>query len=163
MATAENILLSRNLTGRFLDQSRGSYVILIKLPEEQTITIGSLNDICFSGGFYAYVGSAMGGIKSRLGYHLKRGKKRHWHIDYLLEEATIVGISICETKDRSECAIARVLSSQFDSISGFGSSDCRCRSHLFFDTDEGRLRGGIKAAIASLALSFFEIGRDPEG
>ena len=155
-------MLYNNLIGYFLNQSRGSYVLLMKLPEGQTITVGSLLGICFSSGFYAYVGSAMSGLKSRLGYHLKKSKKRHWHIDYLLEKATIVDISVCETRERSECVIARALSSQFDSIPNFGSSDCRCRSHLFFNTDEGQMRAGIKAAIASLAVSPFERGYVPE-
>lgn len=152
MAMAEGLFVNKNLYGELLDQARGSYVLHLRLAEEQIITAGSLADIPFPGGFYAYVGSAMGGLKSRLGYHLKKSKKRHWHIDYLLEKATIVDISICETLERSECAIVRALSSQFDSIPGFGSSDCRCRSHLFFDTDEERMKAGVKAAIASLAL-----------
>ena len=99
--------------------ARGSYVLLIRLSEEQTIATGSLQDVRFPRGYYAYVGSAMGGIKSRLSRHLRRNKKRHWHIDYLLERATITDISVCETEKRSECAIAQALGSQFDSISGF--------------------------------------------
>ena len=125
----------------------------MKLPEAQTITVGSLNDIYFTGGFYAYVGSAMGGIKSRLGHHFKKDKKRHWHIDYLLEKTSIIDIHVCETSDRSECALARALSAHFDSITGFGASDCHCRSHLFFNTDEERMKTCIKGAIASLAVS----------
>ena len=152
MATAEVLWRDNNLTECFLSRSRGSYVLLMNLIDEQTITVGRLPDIRFSGGFYAYVGSAMGGIKTRLGYHLSRRKSRHWHIDYLLEKATIVGIIISEARERTECAIARTLSSQFEAIPDFGSSDCRCRSHLFFDTDEGRLRAGVQAAIASLLV-----------
>jgi len=58
---------------------KGSYVLLIQLPEEQTITIGSLKAIHLPGGYYAYVGSAMSGLKSRLSYHLKGSKNPHWH------------------------------------------------------------------------------------
>ena len=115
---------------------KGSYVLLIQLSEEQTITIGSLKAIYFPRGYYAYVGSAMGGFKSRLNRHLKSNKKPHWHIDYLLEKASISEIILCETKDRAECAVAQALSHQFDSIPDFGSSDCKCRSHLFFATDK---------------------------
>ena len=111
---------------------KGSYIILIKLPEEQTITIGSLPDVHFPCGYYAYVGSALGGIKSRLSHHLNKNKKPLWHIDYLLQKAPITDIIIGETKERVECAIAQALSSQFDSIPGFGSSDCHCRGHLLF-------------------------------
>jgi len=115
---------------------KGSYVLLIELPEEQTITTGSLKAVYFPGGYYAYVGSAMGGFKSRLNRHLRSNKKPHWHIDYLLEKASISEIIFCETNDRVECTIAQALNSQFDSIPGFGSSDCKCRSHLFFATDK---------------------------
>ena len=100
---------------------KGSYTLLIQLPEEQTITTGRLKATYFPRGYYAYVGSAMGGFKSRLNRHLKSNKKPHWHIDYLLEKASISEIILCETKDRAECAIAQALSCQFDSIPGFGS------------------------------------------
>ena len=115
---------------------KGSYVLLVKLLEERTIRTGSLNAVKFPRGYYAYVGSAMNGFKSRLSHHLKRDKKLHWHIDYLLQEASITDIIIGESGDRIECAIAQALSSQFDSIPGFGSSDCKCRSHLFYAVGE---------------------------
>ncbi len=125
-------------------------MLLIELPEEQTIATGSLKAIYFPGGYYAYVGSAMGGFKSRLNRHLKSNKKPHWHIDYLLEKASIVDIIFCETNDRMECIIAHVLNGQFDSIPGFGSSDCKCRSHLFFATD--KMKPTIMATLNSLPI-----------
>ncbi len=129
---------------------KGSYVLLIQLPAEQTIITGSLKAIYFSCGYYAYVGSAMGGFKSRLNRHLKSDKKPYWHIDYLLEKASISEIILCETKDRTECAIAQALSCQFDSIPGFGSSDCKCRSHLFFAAD--KMKPTIMATLSSLFM-----------
>ncbi len=125
-------------------------MLLIQLAEEQTITIGSLKAIYFPRGYYAYVGSAMGGFKSRLNRHLKSNKKPHWHIDYLLEKASISSIILCETNNRVECTIAQALSSQFDSIPGFGSSDCKCRSHLFFATD--KMKPTIMATLSSLSI-----------
>ena len=129
---------------------KGSYVLLIELTEEQTITTGSLKAIYFPRGYYAYVGSAMGGFKSRLNRHLKSDKKPHWHIDYLLEKASISEIVLYETKDRAECPIAQALSCQFDSIPGFGSSDCKCHSHLFFATD--KMKSTIMATLNSLPI-----------
>jgi len=111
---------------------KGSYILLIELSEEQIITIGSLKAIYFPGGYYAYVGSAMGGFKPRLSYYLRGNKKPRWHIDYLLEKASIADIILCETEERIECTIAQALKGQFDSIPGFGTSDCKCNSHLFF-------------------------------
>ncbi len=129
---------------------KGSYVLLIELTEEQTITIGSLKAIYFPRGYYAYVGSAMGWFKSRLNRHLRSNKKPHWHIDYLLEKASISEIIFCETNDSVECTIAQALNSQFDSIPGFGSSDCKCRSHLFFATD--KMKPTIMATLSSLSM-----------
>ncbi len=134
---------------------KGSYVILIQLSEEQTITTGGLKAIYFPRGYYAYVGSAMGGFKSRLNRHFKRNKKPHWHIDYLLEKASISSIILCETNNRVECTIAQALNGQFDSIPGFGSSDCKCRSHLFFTTD--KMKPTIMATLSSLPIK--EISR----
>ncbi len=129
---------------------KGSYTLLIQLTEEQAITTGSLKAIYFPRGYYAYVGSAMGGFKSRLNRHLKSNKKPHWHIDYLLEKASIVDIILCETNDRMECIIAQALNGQFDSIPGFGSSDCKCRSHLFFAAN--KMKPTIMAILDSLSM-----------
>jgi len=115
---------------------KGSYILLIKLPTEQSIRIGSLNAVRFPLGYYAYVGSAMSGFKSRLNHHFQGNKRPHWHIDYLLQKASINGVILCETTGRAECTIAQALSRQFDSIPDFGSSDCKCKSHLFFAADE---------------------------
>ena len=129
---------------------KGSYVLLIELPEEQTITIGSLKAICFPRGYYAYVGSALGGVKSRLNRHLRRNKKPHWHIDYLLQRASINNVIVCEAENRIECTIAQALKSQFDCIPHFGSSDCSCPSHLFFAAEEMKLK--IMATLNSLGV-----------
>ena len=115
---------------------KGSYVLIIELPEEQEIAVGSLKVLHFPCGSYAYVGSALGGLKPRLNRHLQRNKKLRWHIDYLLQKESISSIIICETEDRVECAIAQALSRQFDSIISFGSSDCKCSSHIFYDAEE---------------------------
>ena len=131
---------------------KGSYVLLIALPEEQTIAIGSLKAVHLHRGGYAYVGSAMGGFKSRLNRHLKGNKKPRWHIDYLLQKATINSVILYETQDRVECAIAQALSRHFDSIPAFGSSDCGCRSHLFFTSNERQLKAKAMASISSLGI-----------
>jgi len=118
--------------------TRGSYVLLMSLTEERTVTVGGLGLICFSHGHYAYVGSALGGFRSRLNRHLRSEKKPHWHIDYLLEKAVLDAIITGETREKTECAIARELDQRLDSVPGFGASDCRCRSHLFFGAGDTR-------------------------
>ena len=114
---------------------KGSYTLLIELTKPQVITVGRLKAIHFAGGHYAYAGSALSGIDSRLNRHLRRDRKLHWHIDYLLHEASVNDIIACETEARTECSIAQALGREFEAGSGFGSSDCKCQSHLFFATD----------------------------
>ena len=121
-------------------REKGSYVLLIELPKAETITIGRLKAIHFRRGYYAYVGSAMGGFKARLKRHLKANKRPRWHIDYLLARASINDIIICPTQDRVECPIAQALSHHFEAIPHFGSSDCQCPSHLFFATESRQIK-----------------------
>jgi len=128
---------------------KGSYVLLIKLPNEQAIEIGSLNTIRFAAGNYAYVGSALSGLESRLSHHLKGSNRPHWHIDYLLKRTSLSGIILCQTGERAECTVAEAISHQFHAIPGFGCSDCRCHSHLFFSTDE--MKSTIMTTLKGLA------------
>jgi len=56
-----------------------------------------------------------------------------WHIDYLLQQAQIEEIRLYQGMALEECSInnetARTLLGIF-TVKGFGSSDCRCTSHL---------------------------------
>ena len=137
---------------------KGSYVILIRLPKAETITIGSLSDVYFPRGYYAYAGSALSGVKSRLNRHFSRNKKLHWHIDYLLQKASITDIIIGESEGRVECAMAQALSAQFNSIPGFGSSDCHCPSHLFYAAEGSQMKSAIMKTLESMAVPLKLIG-----
>ncbi len=110
----------------------GIYVVLAELEEAQEIQVGKRHSFAFEKGFYGYVGSALGGLESRLAGHLSDRKKLHWHIDYLLHKAIVREIIYAETNQRKECLVAQALSIRLPSISGFGCSDCDCPSHLFF-------------------------------
>jgi len=126
----------------------GTYVLLIDLPRKEEITVGRLGRITFPPGCYAYVGSAMGGLDGRIQRHLrKEGKKTHWHIDYLLWSARIKEV-LCIEGSRRECEIARELSKRFRPVKGFGSSDCKCESHLFYG-DYNTLRDAVSQLLPS--------------
>lgn len=109
----------------------------------------------FRGGIYVYVGSAQSGVERRLERHARPEKRMRWHIDYLLNRAEIVSTAVVSTERKEdECEIARSLM-QVDGAEviapGFGSSDCRCDSHLvFFESDDF---DGVMEAIAT-RLSF---------
>ncbi len=110
---------------------KGTYVLILRLLKNKTIHVGALGEINFRRGYYAYVGSAMGGIEARIERHLRKEKKMRWHIDYLRKEADIVEIWYMEGM-KEECRIAGIFNKRFPSIPNFGSTDCRCKSHLFY-------------------------------
>lgn len=147
MKALEKVIASQSHSEARLKETglspKGTYILLIEIAEDQTIRVGSLRTLCFRRGYYAYVGSAMSGFESRLSHHLRENKKPRWHIDYLLQKASIGSIILCETEDRVECPIAQALGRRFDSVPGFGSSDCQCSSHLFFTTDEEQMKSEI--------------------
>ena len=133
-----------------VSSARGAYILLVKLDTKKTITVGNLRTISFPEGFYAYLGSALGGFKSRINRHLTEDKKPKWHIDYLLNEARVLQVILYETEQRLECLLSQALTNELPCIPDFGSSDCQCRSHLYFATDRPSLEINISQAIAQL-------------
>jgi len=118
---------------------KGTYAILIHVPYEFALKVGQLGTINFKPGYYAYVGSALGGLGARVGRHLRDSKKVHWHIDHLLLHARAVDVVVARGEKRKECAVAAELAKHLPSITGFGSSDCVCHSHLFYSPDLSQL------------------------
>ncbi|MDD5093636.1 MAG: GIY-YIG nuclease family protein [Dehalococcoidia bacterium] len=114
---------------------RGSYILLISLDRDAVITVGKLGAFSFRQGYYLYAGSALGGLMGRINRHLKGNKKLHWHIDYLLAQSRIVEVWYASSAERLECRFAEaalLLKGAQIPVKGFGSSDCRCPSHLVY-------------------------------
>ncbi|MFQ5934004.1 MAG: DUF123 domain-containing protein [Dehalococcoidia bacterium] len=97
--------------------------------------IGKLGTFSFPAGYYLYVGSAKGGLKPRLRRHLRKDKPLRWHIDYLRREGDIEEIWWSSSDEAAECSWRRSASKLSEArvlVKGFGSSDCRCPSHLIY-------------------------------
>jgi Uri superfamily endonuclease len=116
-------------------QAKGVYVLLIEMPRSVRIKVGALGDLDFPPGFYAYCGSALGGLRARVNRHLRGKKKIQWHVDYLLEKGRVRRVLYAMTNDRLECQLAAGLEHIFKNYPGFGASDCHCTSHLFFSQE----------------------------
>jgi Uri superfamily endonuclease len=136
---------------------KGSYILLIGLAIKKDIFVGKLGNVSFPKATYAYVGSAMNGLGARLARHLRREKKLHWHIDYLLKEAEVEEIILCRGDERVECSLAQSLAGELQSVPGFGSSDCKCRSHLYFAREKDMVKARVAEAVkqANLAHEIF--------
>jgi sugar fermentation stimulation protein A len=118
-------------------QGPGTYVLLMELAEERCLAVGRLGAVRLAPGYYLYVGSALGGLRPRLERHLRQEKRRHWHIDYVLEAARVVEVWYALSTERLECGWARELaatSGLTPTAPRFGASDCACATHLFFAT-----------------------------
>ena len=131
------------------------------LKSEAAIAVGRLglsggrsgeSEITFPAGYYVYFGSARAGLSARVGHHLKREKRSHWHIDYLVQFAEVVEVwyspegEEAEWRERKEvkgaggvrkkeclwCQVGRGMPQGQILIPGFGSSDCRCPAHLIY-------------------------------
>jgi Uri superfamily endonuclease len=123
----------REVSGK--KQDKGTYILLTKLAKTQKIKPGKLPEADYNKGIYMYIGRARTGLRARIKRHIRSQKKLFWHIDYLMQKAKIVDIWIrqnyfgeCSTADE----IRNFKPAAAKTILGFGSSDCRCRSHLFY-------------------------------
>jgi Uri superfamily endonuclease len=125
------------------DQS-GTYALHLYLGSPQQLRVGRLGEFTCPSGDYLYQGSAFspGGLRARLGRHLRGGRTSHWHVDILREVAGVRGFYYL-LHDRNaraqslECgwsqALAR-LTGALIPVPGFGASDCRagCTAHAVF-------------------------------
>ncbi|NTU99809.1 MAG: GIY-YIG nuclease family protein [Methanoregulaceae archaeon] len=134
---------------------KGSYCLILA-GGKSCIRIGSLGETCFHQGWYVYCGSAQGpGGLARVRRHIRVSKRGvpspTWHIDYLLSspEFHLEAVVCVPGRDpETECHVASSLSGR--PFFGFGCSDCRCHSHLFFYPEDPK--DEVLSAILSLGL-----------
>ena len=143
----------------------GIYTIILSLEKGEKISIGSLGEIDFAPGYYAYTGSARGpGGCKRVDRHVEilQGTRntRRWHIDYLLARAGLVEVFITRTSRDLECSIAKMVGEHLLPVKGFGCSDCRCPSHLFYGQDLERTRAAVSLAHSRAASMARETSRE---
>jgi Uri superfamily endonuclease len=124
----------------------GLYQLVIRLQKGRILRVGNLGRLSFPPGYYVYTGSAKRGLEARIARHLRKRKKMRWHIDYLLRVGRIVEVKRYDGGELSECE----LNARVEELPGsrvvaphFGSSDCRCATHLlYFTRNPGEKLGG---------------------
>ena len=121
----------------------GTYALILRSRSKATTRVGRWGQINLEKGYYIYVGSAFGpgGVRARVSHHCRKNKSAHWHIDYLRRYLNPVGAWYSHDRKRLEHSWAQFLSdmSGISSIQGFGCSDCKCNSHLFFTSKKPSL------------------------
>jgi sugar fermentation stimulation protein A len=117
-------------------RDRGSYCILIHIPDNAVVTVGKLGDMPINAGYYIYVGSAKRALAKRMARHIRSKKTMHWHIDYLRKYADSCVALPIRSSVSLEHELAEALGKIADGcVPAFGSSDCTCVSHLFHFSD----------------------------
>ncbi len=124
----------------------GIYILVLLVSKSVTLTIGRLGKQRFPGGYYSYTGSALGegatSLKHRIARHLRKEKRKFWHIDYFLsdEKVSIEAVIVAETDENMECKTNQHMKTVMRAkvpAKEFGASDCKknCKSHLLFFPD----------------------------
>jgi Uri superfamily endonuclease len=108
------------------------YLLILRFDRPLRTTVGALGEIDLKKGYYAYSGSAKSGLRGRAGRHLSNPVKKRWHIDHITCSSSLRKVFWKPHENGGECRAAGKLREEFEEVRGFGSSDCRCRSHLFF-------------------------------
>jgi len=119
----------------------GTYCLVLRATRGVRIRVGSFGTFTFVPGLYLYVGSARGpgGLRARIGRHLRRDKVKRWHIDYLTASSSFrpVGVFTGMSERRMEgTLVAELMRAGIDQcVAGFGSTDDpRVTSHLLAAT-----------------------------
>lgn len=128
---------------------KGIYVLLLSIDKDISVNVGALGRVNFEEGMYAYVGSAQNSLEKRITRHLRKDKKRFWHIDYLLasDRVKVHRVFYAVARRAEECNVAEGLCKRGFPTKGFGSSDCHCKSHLFRIPDCGFIKESMQELI----------------
>ncbi len=119
--------------------SKGLYVLLVRC-DGKTLRVGSLGLVKVPEGVLAYVGSAKGpgGLDARVRRHMRRGKKRRWHIDYLTEVCEVLEAWTLVTERDEGWLSDQLRRVAKPLIKGFGCSDRpQDGTHLYLVDYEG--------------------------
>ena len=142
----------------------GAYVLELNVDKKISLRVGRLGLLEFEMGRYLYIGSAYGpgGIAARVTRHLKRkGRRLHWHIDYLSAEFGVERAWCIPEGD--ECEIVSTLLADPKTstpFAGFGSSDCsKCSAHLLLSNSHQTLHQRLSNELNESCITYFSEGQ----
>jgi Uri superfamily endonuclease len=135
----------------------GTYVLLLRCSSTRAVRVGRLGTLRLRPGWYVYVGSAFGpgGLRARIDHHRQRAQRPHWHIDYLRRYTRLESVwYACDVRQEHVwAAMIAAMPVAALVLQGFGSSDCRCATHLYWfgelpATALGRILGKKTAVVS---------------
>lgn len=133
-------LANRNCSsknGQTMDERPGIYALIMHLPVQRRLDVGTLGEHACAPGWYVYVGSAHGpgGLKRCINRHRARHRRQLQHVDRLTAVADIREIWFSHAEASCEHHLLNTLASLSGAefpIPGFGSQQCtvRCKARL---------------------------------
>ena len=140
-----------------MNSKSGTYALVMQSETSTSARIGRWGYLNVRPGYYIYVGSAFGpgGVLARVSRHCRESKSKHWHIDYLREFTILASVWYSHSPIRLEHCWAEAVAklNETEPVKGFGCSDCKCESHLFFSVSELKL-ARFAAAVGSSVNSW---------
>jgi Uri superfamily endonuclease len=123
----------------------GTYVLILELKSFIRLTVGKLGICSFPAGWYTYTGSALGpgGLPARIRHHMGIATRPHWHMDYLRPRGYMEEVWYGRGPHYDEhrwTACLRSMPGSVTVVPGFGSSDCRCETHLVYFPERPAIR-----------------------
>ncbi len=128
----------------------GAYCLIMSLDKDVRMGVGKLGEFNFPKGYYVYVGSAMKNLKQRVARHFRDNKKLKWHIDYFLENASLLRAFVYPSRRRLESKIAKIFEDEVKSgraniiVKKFGATDTKDSTHLFYFPSENSLKESLR-------------------
>lgn len=118
---------------------KGTYALVLSLADEAFFNnVGPFGAIRLPGGYFVYVGSALGsgGVRGRIAHHMRFATKPHWHLDYVRPAMFIEEAWCTYDPTRRECGWSRLVCEALNGVvllPGFGSEDCKlCPCHFYY-------------------------------
>ncbi len=135
-----------------------TYVLLIEKSRGSRVRLRT-RVIEMDEGLYLYVGSAKRGLERRVARHLKKRKRRFWHIDYVTSRSDASVRAVC-CSPFAECETVALVSTM-GVLFGvkLGSSDCSCPSH-FVKVSSRSVDAAIRRLLA-LGLTGYFLSVEP--
>lgn len=144
-SAASSIDLQAILSG--LPKDPGTYILILRATAPRSVLIGrrgTLGTMNVVPGYYAYIGSAFGGLRGRLKHHLTSVEEliSLWNVDYLRLVTWIEEIWLTTDSTKRECQFAECLKALPGAeihLARFGAADCRCPAHLLYFSTKPRI------------------------
>lgn len=115
---------------------KGSYFLIIRMARDMNVRTKG-KSFHLRRGYYVYVGSAMNSLEKRVARHFRRDKKLHWHVDFLLNEAELLGAYLIPSEERLEEELSKRVALLGHGVEGFGASDLKgVRTNLYHFGEE---------------------------